>query len=306
MRHDHAVIKNIHKIYGDYFAKSVQSMPFFYVSDDVERHFCSPKHLNAQGHMRQYPEYQVDLMDFEEIDRLMPFPMINVMDHDIGWHNIDWHGNGQWKIMICMDVMLEHIGVPIPPGTLIGVEVEFHGKVDETTYDAAASTSLLVDQTTNRIPGMSLEWQNKFSEMLDMDRFRVDIVKHLTAGLHYFMSFLKWAQTQHLVEAKPANPKNGLGTKTAVRKPWLRDDLTHYIYLDAPQRVTDSQPRNGDPTYTVRGHHRRGHVRRLANPRFRNHPMYGKYIPVRASWVGSKEWTVNGTIYTVKGDIDED
>ena len=309
MRHDHAVIKNLHKVYGEQFAKSIQRVPFFYIDEKIENNFADFEHRNEQGFKRQYPEYAVDLMDFEEVERLMPFPLIAVMDHDIGWHLLDHKGNGEWSIGICMDVMLKHLGLPIPPGTLINLSIGYYG-MSKNYYDANIQPALLVDSVDSRVKGMTKDWQDRLSSILDNPKFHQEMLGHTTRSLLYFLSFLKWAEGMHMVEVRKKPSADDLRQKAKnYKKPWLRGDLPHYIYLDAPMQGTrpgKEQKHDPDnPAYRVRGHNRRAHWRTLTHARFKNHPQYGRRIRVKATWVGPTDWTVGDTIYTVKGDFHE-
>jgi hypothetical protein len=200
--------------------------------------------------------------------------------------------------------MLRDLGVDIPPGTLFGFDLKYlwgednHPKV---TIEA----SLLVNQETGTLEGMSKSIHKRFTDLCRNHEFLSGMGEHLSRNLQYFLSFFKWAEGMHMVEVRKKPNQEDLKHKAkGYKKPWLRSDLPHYVYLDAPKSVRDGHGNYvpSDPTHSVRGHNRRAHWRSLTNPRFRNHPMYGKRIRVKATWVGPTEWTVGDTIYTVKGD----
>lgn len=308
MRHDHQVIKNIHKLYGAKLALNLQKLPFFYINEEVENCFASYQQRNAEGYKKQFPEYEVRLLDFEEIGRIMPFPMVVVMDHDIGWQAIDWKGNGKWSVTLCIDRMLNDMGINVPPGALLEFDLVYSPAIPgEKQSMLSIDGSLLINEGTNRLEGLPVDMQNRLFKMVATNHeFLGGMSKHLTRNLHYFLSFFKWAEGMHMVEVKKSPNQEDLKQKAkGYKKPWLRSDLPHYVYLDAPKTVRDSSGTyvSGDPTHSVRGHNRRAHWRSLTNPRFKNHPMYGKRIRVKATWVGPTEWTVGDTIYTVKGDM---
>lgn len=317
MRHDHVVIKHVTKLYGAEAATELQDHPFFYISEEIENQFTSGERRNSEGFRRQYPEFVVKVTDNEELDEILPFQRFVVMDHGIGWHLIHRMADNHWQFMICIDQQLQNtIGLRVPPGTLINVMVEvirYHEGTDildperslEIGPTQVSMLALTKDkELPNSAPGIPKKEMDFLKKIFGDEKFCETMASQMITNLTYILSYFKWAQTQHLIEVKAENPKNGQGTKTAVKKPWLRDDRTHYIYLDSPKQVRDrGNARTGDSTYVVRGHARRGHLRHLTNPRFKNHPKYGKYVAVRPTWVGSRTWTVNGTIYTVKGEL---
>lgn len=123
--------------------------------------------------------------------------------------------------------------------------------------------------------------------------------------LLFILKTLQKARDKHLVEVRrvltPAQKAANAKSKRKGKPLPHREDLPHYVYLDAPRIVVE---RSGEPVKgshkTHRGHNRRGHWRRLTNPRFSNHPKYGSKVWVRPTWVGPTEWTVGNTIYTLK------
>jgi len=86
--------------------------------------------------------------------------------------------------------------------------------------------------------------------------------------------------------------------KHNAKKPWQRKDQSTIVFLNQmPQAKTSGH--QGGTHQSPRYHRRRATERKLTHPRYKNHPKYGQTIPVKASWVGSKEATVNGITYKV-------
>lgn len=94
------------------------------------------------------------------------------------------------------------------------------------------------------------------------------------------------------------------------QKPWCAS-TGHIIYIRPPHYTgqrdysgTDLRGKDHEPTGQHKAaHRRRSHLRWLRHPRYRNHPMYGKQIRIRESWIGDREWAdVKGNTYRVVFD----
>lgn len=310
------VIKEVSKLFGLNVGRTLQALPFFYVSEDVESNFCSRERINEQGYGKQYPEFVVPMTDYEMVDDLLPFHNFSIMDHQIGWHSVHWLKDGLWRITICMDRQLSDLGIPIPPGSLMHVAMLVSPLADmppedpeETIYyDAEIRCHLLAREDTKMPPGISSEMAESLNSMFMDEKFRTTMSKQMVTNISYFLSFFKWAEGMHMVEAKKRPTKQDL--KTAAKgnkKPWTRGDMPHYIYLDAPHSTSGKGEHTpGESGRKVRGHHRRAHWRTLRDPRFKNHPKYGIPMRIKQMWVGPTDWTVGDTIYTVKGELNDE
>lgn len=177
----------------------------------------------------------------------------------------------------------------------------------EFTVDGPQNKIVITDAQSNVIRyGEKLATYNfirddKAQEIGASDLF----VSTLIAKLGNMLIKLQKARDKHLVEVKrvltPAQKAANAKSKRKGKPLPHREDLPHYVYLDAPRVKVE---RSGEPVKgshkTHRGHNRRGHWRRLDNPRFQKHPKYGGKVWVRPTWVGPTEWTMGNTIYTLK------
>lgn len=304
------VIKEVSKLFGLPVGKALQALPFFYISEDVESGFCSSERINEQGFGKQFPEFVVRMTDYEEVDNLLPFWRFSIMDHQIGWHSVEWLKEGYWRITICIDRQLKDLGVPIAPGSLMHVALHITPR-DEAEepegmvyYDAEARCNLLAREDTKKPPGLDLEIAESLYDVFESEEFRHAMSKQMVTNISYFLSFFKWAEGMHMVEARKKPTKQDLKTTAkGNKKPWTRGDMPHYIYLDAPHSVSSrGEHAPGESGRKVRGHNRRAHWRTLRDPRFKNHPKYGIPMRIKQMWVGPTDWVVGDTIYTVKGE----
>lgn len=85
--------------------------------------------------------------------------------------------------------------------------------------------------------------------------------------------------------------------KTAILKPWLREDLPHIILLDPTAASTYGHPSGGQPVTSHRSptpHQRRGHWRTLHSTRYKEP---GQRIFIKQTWVGTTQWEWEGNRY---------
>lgn len=138
----------------------------------------------------------------------------------------------------------------------------------------------------------------------DVERTMVD-AKAAASGilvtLVNILAKLIRARDKHLVEVvvkdTKAKKKSGLARiKAAVQ----RNNLPHYVYLDAPTYVREGANASTGSGTPKKGHARRGTWVRLRHDRYKHHPKFGGKIWRKPTWVGPTEWTVGNTIYTLK------
>jgi hypothetical protein len=113
------------------------------------------------------------------------------------------------------------------------------------------------------------------------------------------ISLLHHAEENHrrLIHVAPIVRKRTKGQGISTSRQYTSKH--HYVYLDGPPARVMTDTELGEVTIHRRGHHRRAHWHRLSHERFKNHPMYGKRIRVKASWIGPTEWIDEGKIYTL-------
>jgi hypothetical protein len=99
---------------------------------------------------------------------------------------------------------------------------------------------------------------------------------------------------EHLVEERPAGPPPRRKAKDP--KPWTYTHLPRIILLDPTATPSLPSPDQGGTHASPRPHQRRGHWRRLLSPRYQHR---GQRIFVKPSWVGPREWVLNGNAYRV-------
>jgi len=311
MRHDHDVIKHIYKLYGHEFTEALHRTPFFFIPREVEEKFSYKNKLGDEGFMLQREEYVVELHDSEEIERILPFHTFVICDHEIGWSHISYEGGGQWVIMFCMyndnaTIKKASKYLDIPLGALVAHGVRYNGtqKAADHTTEYSCVAQIAAVNPTITLKGANAptpSWVTMLNSIFHEEQAVQDLTDRVTKSLQYFLAYFKWAESMHLVKETPLPTKRDIKTvKHGNKKPWTRSDMPSYIYLDAPRKPQEHSG-TGEGKPLAHGHHRRAHWRTLSHPRFRNHPMYGKKVRVKATWVGPTEWKENNTIYTVHG-----
>lgn len=104
------------------------------------------------------------------------------------------------------------------------------------------------------------------------------------------------------VEVRNAKPRAPAGSKTAKRKPWLRDDLPRIILIDptqAPRYGCHAARESASDRKAPVPHARRGHWRRLPVTEARQEE---RIVFVRPSWIGPSEWENKGMVYKIIAD----
>ena len=312
-RHDAKWIKAIAKYYGLEWAKHFQRLPFFFIPTVSELDLVY-KVEGMEDTYRVKEEYQVYLTDTEQIENLLPFNSFCVVMEDGGfWFSVHYRGDNEWHIFMPLyDQSQKYVRSRIYGATTrillnIGTDVHSDGTVGVDMFaeylDGGAG-----------IPSGYEEGVEQAIAKINENGEARDATNELLAGtLEKLICYFKWAESRHLVKVRPPSTKADLkAKKKGDLKPWTRTDRPHYIFLNAPQTEAE-HPVNETPEEEkrrVRGHHRRAHFRTLRHPKFRHHPDYMKPVRRKATWVGPRDWVVEGTIYTLvddhEGDDDDD
>ena len=302
LRKDSAVIKAISKRYGPMEALRHQQRPFFYIDNEAEKQFTSPVVLNNEGYPRQLPKYSVNCTaeNNEEIDLLLPYHDFNVFIEGVGYFMITKGSDDtSWRMANVLDKLavnlleLTHLktpseleGVVLIQDFLMGSENKF-SKPYHHDFDYLPTNNIKLDGAIIK----------HLTEMATDKSFRQKQFIFAIRTIEYVLSYFKWAETQNLflVRQQPISTKQDI--KTAPKKPWVRKDTPHYIYLNQlPSHHHKTSNKGGDGS-SKRGHNRRAHWRYLKADCYKE--AKGKRIRIKESWIGPTETTYHGSTYTV-------
>lgn len=309
LRKDHNVIKDIHFRYGATTANQIQNLPFFHITKEIENKFTSPMFLNSEGQQRQLPEYVVGIEEKEEIETLLPFKKFAMWIADLGYFIIEYTQPDNtteydWVILNAIDPhtakllnkqlnghgsdLYDHTkGILLHSKIKLG-NVNSNNKLLGTLVFGLVPTD---DKKLNDHFAQSLSELNSDSELLASQ------AKGFAAIIEFILSYFKWAEceNQFLMTRQTKPTKSDI--KSAKKKPWLRTDVPHYIYLNQfPSDHHKSSSTGGDGS-SKRGHNRRAHWRYLKSDRYTH--AQGKRIRIKESWVGPTETTYHNSTYTV-------
>ena len=259
---------------------------------------------------------------------ILPFSHFTLMIEDDLWYHVSYfEDEKEWVVGRCigrkpymvrayahvhyMDKKLE--------GTITTLGIEVRQDEDlpdnERAVKQSVATGVVKDiRKGDSVPGLGKEGTEALMHDIDMGAFHSEKEEKATFDytrkfINMIITFFLWAEGKHQVRVRPAGKRKKVNPATYKQKPWTNPDRPHYIYLDAPQKeaVYESEGDEEKAKKQRRGHHRRACWVHLKHERFKNHPMYGKKIRRRATWVGPTEWRVGGTIYTFENkDEDED
>lgn len=122
------------------------------------------------------------------------------------------------------------------------------------------------------------------------------LTKTTFAVLGIALEFLNNNHRKDLYAVGVKSPNRG---KTLRQRQLGKDSGPSIVFLNRlPKPSVKSQ---GEPTYSVAAHHRRGYFKTLRDECFANHPKYlvERGIYVKPAWIGDRQSIVNGTTYTV-------
>lgn len=288
MRHDHKTIALMER-HGPKasMVRDYKTLPFLFLGDFSPANVALPK---VDDEIREL------MTDNERLKAVFPFERFIVWVVDEGWYS------GGYPIVV-------ELGNPAKGTTVVHVKDITVNKLGFTVSNLALYFGLTTDDALGcvvRDHGMLLAHAGNVVEYEKAEEYvGLEGVSTRASGLSTIVTrlitTLRDAMDKHLVEVKPkpiskARAKMLRKMGKPVPKP---NNSTHYIYLDAPSYSGGGGTGTGKGS-PKRGHNRRGHWRKLTNPRFVRHPQYGKTVWVRPAWIGPTDWTVGDTIYTVR------
>jgi len=300
-RQDSHAIKALTKRYGIETAVSIQQIPFFHITKEVEKEFTSSILLNDEGQRRQLPEYIVRADEQEEIEVLLPFKYFTLWIDDIGYFIINYNTKHETPIWEVSNVLDEHLAKMIDATT---PDADMEGML--LTQDLFIKKRAASGETTGNITfGFHKtdddNLNQRLSKILNGIHNETSIKKaQMKASLQtieFMLSYFKWAEQQNKFLMQRQAPTTKHDAKAIKRKPWLRSDVSHYVYLN--QLPTDhhkSSHQGGDGS-SKRGHNRRAHWRHFTADRYKS--AKGKRTRIKESWVGPTQTTYHGSTYTV-------
>lgn len=308
-RHDAPYIKAVAKQYGNTKARKLQQLPFFLVSESFVAENEELLKTIYEGSISSDPDF-INSLPFTEFTVVIQAAACHKYAHV----NINMEdGNPCWEI-----------GLPLSPkhypntfeheaktkklnGVLFYHSIQWVKDSEGKGYDRL-STIWVEDapceakrKDKNALVKMLDSGHTVLKRSLDKEEKTGErgAIGYYTNTILLLTAFFTYAQTAHRVKMKSDRvPRDN--ARTALRKPWLNADLITYTYInDREEHEQRSSSTAVGTGRKVRGHNRRGHFRTLKDARFKKHPMYGKPVRIRPTWVGPRDWVKNGTVYTV-------
>ena len=272
-RQDSKIIQQLYKVFKKEIVNEMQSLPFFYISRDIEKEFTSDD-LNDEGYRKPKSEYVVQYKDLDIIEQILPFKEFIVMDPDFDYLYVKYLNKNEWNFVYVFSQDNIYL--------IVKTELTLQ-YVSENNYMHDANSELIsINNNTNEI----------IKPKLPQEDIK-DIVKSVLINFNAALSFFKWAENKYAVKVESKNTLK----KFNKNKPWKRRDLPHYIFINTYNETVRGEYEKGENRLET-GHSRRAHWRKLTHPRYKNHPNYGGRIRIRDCWVGPLTWSNNNKIYT--------
>lgn len=309
VRRDHHAIKALSQCYGPTIASTIQNLPFFHITEEIEKKFTSPLLLNEEGQRRQLPKYTIKLNDYEEVEILLPFKSFTIWIDGIGYFIIQYSidkSKPSWLVSNIIDKQLAKLmAVKMPTTQLDGVVLNQHLEIYNRNPNGDTEGKIKFDYAQTPDEKRNKELAEVLSELNIDTKLKLDQFKATLQIIEFILSFFKWAEYENRFLMKHRTPTTPKDIKSVKKKPWLRTDVNHYVYLNQfPSDHSKSSSKRGSGS-SKRGHNRRAHWRYLKADCYKQ--TKGKRIRVKESWVGPTETTYHGSTYTVllEGEKDD-
>ena len=320
MRHDDYIIKAITNRYGPEAGEAIARLPFFFISNED---YQSVENFHFKWD---------DFKGVQKLGDLLFFHDFCIYIEGAAWVHVIYHDDFTWSFHRCIGRDLKKgmvlLADEVDPSDMEmkaynkryeGLLVSYESKMiipldesEEMSSDVSSDVIAFKGKLPNRVSKKSLKQIHaEIQEALKQDEEY--LTKGITQLTKFILLFSIWAESKHRVRVAPVQTRKPSKPHIIKQKPWLNPDRPHYIFVDAPHKDAEYISAGDEEKARTqrRGHHRRACWVHLKHERYKNHPMYGKRIRRRATWVGPVEWRVKDTIYTLddkpkEEDIEDD
>ena len=297
MRKDHNIIKSIATTYGLDTALQLQGLPYFEVPKDYQKYIQEGEPESLDTDRKNYTENARKALEISKLAKdVLPFNRFVIFGKPFNYAIITMtveEGMPKWKVTL---PLTDLIGSTIPEqykGYLITIHLDHIKDNEDGSFMSAIDVKLLRSGTSDI---------NEFElgrEVSKSVKFNKGNMIKITASILYLLTYFMWADSRHLVSVVGGNASKLAKNKSKnQKKPWARNDLPKYIYLDSHDEHMHPQTGSAENHLKV-GHNRRSHWRTMTHERFKNHPLYNIPMRIKSSWVGPDCWVSNNKTYTV-------
>lgn len=287
LRQDHEVIKALSKYYGAKKATKIQNLPFFFINEEqIKQTTYEPSLINDDPHLSLTE-------DTDLINKLLPFHNFTYMTPTLVYYLIEHHKTSPttWTVSTIMDdKIVTNLNSKEIKGAMLSVRFRIDKKqniLEDLKFITAP------DNTNKKLEHIINSTTNTF--LINCDNILTDL-RH---AIESIITVFHWSEIHHkfLIRKQSSTPYTPREIKTAKKKPWLRTNLHHYIYLNKlpSDHPTSSKP-SGDGL-SKRGHNRRAHWRYLKADCYKQ--AKDKRVRVKETWVGPTKTTYHNSTYTV-------